>query len=83
MGFKLNVKLRDVKNVPKFVKKCNKFEDVDCDYHYGRFIIDCKSILGMHSIGDFNKSATVVIHTSNPNTIDKFINEMSEWIEEN
>lgn len=74
------IKLNSVNNAALFVKKCGGFEE-DIDYIHGRYVIDAKSIMGIMST-DLGESAKVEIHTDNIETIAKFKEEISLWMED-
>lgn len=52
LGFIARVK--DFASINLLSKICNEFENVDVDVQHDRYIVDGKSILGLHSINLFD-----------------------------
>jgi len=46
---KFKVKLSTVNDASLFSAKCNEYKEYDCDYVCGRYVIDCKSLMGIGS----------------------------------
>lgn len=78
---KLKVKLNTVNDAVLFAAKCNEYDD-DVDYMYNdHYILDAKSMIGVISAG-LGREATVLIHTENFETMDKFLTDMKLWLME-
>lgn len=74
------IKLGSVNDAALFVKKCSGFEE-NIDYIKGRYVIDAKSLMGVLSV-DLSDFGEVRIYTDREDSINKFKEEMTLWMEE-
>lgn len=75
---KFKVKLSTVNDASLFSAKCNEYKEYDCDYVCGRYVIDCKSLMGILSVG-LERECEVIFHCDNKTLCEKFKNDMSLW----
>ena len=59
LGFMAKVK--DFASINLLSKICNEFENVDVEVQHDRYIVDGKSILGLHSINLFDDFLIVFV----------------------
>ena len=72
---KINITLRSIQDVRKFVNEVTMIE-YEVDLVQGRYLVDAKSIMGIFAL-DTLSPITVVAHTDNA---DKFFAEIDEFV---
>ena len=70
MDTKIKIKISTISDINNFLIATQSFES-DIDIIYGRYIIDAKSTLGIHSL-DLSKPIEVAIISDNEEEIKKF-----------
>ena len=77
MDKKIKIKISTVSDINNFLIATQSFES-DIDLVYGRYIIDGKSTLGIHSL-DLSKPIEVVIISDDEEEIKKFNEAMQRF----
>lgn len=73
------VKLDTINRVKEFVSICGKYNNLDIDLQQKRYVVDAKSIMGVFSL-DLSKN--VKIHVNNDDTLNKFLDDIKDFIVE-
>ena len=77
MDTKIKIKISTVSEINNFLIATQSFES-DIDLVYGRYIIDAKSTLGIHSL-DLSKPIEVAIISENEEEIKRFNKVMNAF----
>lgn len=80
MKNQFKIRIGSINDAALFVKKCSEFEE-NIDYIKGRYVIDAKSLMGVLSV-DLSDFGEVRIYTDREDSINKFKEEMTLWMEE-
>lgn len=74
---KMMILLNDFEKIKRFTQYVSTFED-DVDMVRNRYVIDAKSTIGIFTL-DLSKPVDIIIHTENPEEIERFNKLMEEF----
>ena len=77
----LKIKLCNADDVVAFSSKCKEYKNVDIDYVYGRYFLDCKSIVGLLST-ELNKPCNIKFNSDDKDICERFKEDIEKWIYE-
>lgn len=74
----MKIRFQSVSDVQRFNKICSHEFDEEIDLYQNRYIINAKSIMGIFSL-NLLEPIVVIIHSSDPVTVNRFYERIKEW----